>query len=163
MSSSDLFPLLFLAGEKTWEMPQLPSLNKLPPRATLLPYPTADAALTLDRAANALVRGPERRVGFPDQAAPRSSHPGCRSMRLPGTRSRFPGNWTMQGFGKPHYTNVQMPFPNVPPDVPDENPTGIYRRAVRSAGGLAGAAGGAALRRLRRACWWSMSTASRWG
>jgi beta-galactosidase len=33
----------------------------------------------------------------------------------------------MQGFSHPHYTNVQMPFPNVPPDVPDENPTGIYR------------------------------------
>jgi beta-galactosidase len=34
----------------------------------------------------------------------------------------------MQGFGKPHYTNVQMPFPNTPPDVPDDNPTGVYRR-----------------------------------
>ena len=34
----------------------------------------------------------------------------------------------MQGFGKPHYTNVQMPFPNEPPHVPEENPTGIYRR-----------------------------------
>ena len=33
----------------------------------------------------------------------------------------------MQGFGHPHYTNVQMPFPNVPPDLPNENPTGIYR------------------------------------
>lgn len=34
----------------------------------------------------------------------------------------------MQGYGKPHYTNVQMPWPNLPPDVPEENPTGIYRR-----------------------------------
>jgi len=39
-----------------------------------------------------------------------------------------PGNWTMQEFGRPHYTNAQMPFPNAPPDVPDENRTGIYRR-----------------------------------
>ena len=31
-------------------------------------------------------------------------------------------------YGHPHYTNVQMPWPNTPPDVPDENPTGIYRR-----------------------------------
>ncbi len=37
----------------------------------------------------------------------------------------------MQGFGKPHYTNVQMPFPNLPPDVPDDNPTGVYRREFR--------------------------------
>jgi beta-galactosidase len=31
-------------------------------------------------------------------------------------------------YGHPHYTNVQMPWPNIPPEVPDENPTGIYRR-----------------------------------
>ncbi|MBT3274883.1 MAG: DUF4981 domain-containing protein, partial [Spirochaetales bacterium] len=28
---------------------------------------------------------------------------------------------------RPHYTNVTMPFPNKPPEVPDENPTGVYR------------------------------------
>jgi len=22
-----------------------------------------------------------------------------------------PGRWTLQGYGNPHYTNVQMPFP----------------------------------------------------
>jgi len=32
-----------------------------------------------------------------------------------------PGNWTMQGHDKPHYTNVQMPFSNTPPVVPDDN------------------------------------------
>jgi len=37
-----------------------------------------------------------------------------------------PGNWTLQGYGVPHYTNVQMPFPEEPPAVPDKNPTGIY-------------------------------------
>jgi beta-galactosidase len=40
-----------------------------------------------------------------------------------------PGNWTMQGYDKPIYTNVKMPIPNTPPHVPqDDNPTGIYRR-----------------------------------
>ncbi len=39
----------------------------------------------------------------------------------------MPGNWTMQGYGHPHYTNVVMPFPNLPPDVPDDNPVGVYR------------------------------------
>ncbi len=41
-----------------------------------------------------------------------------------------PGCWTMQGFDRPHYTNVQMPFPGPPPSVPRHNPTGVYRRAV---------------------------------
>lgn len=44
-----------------------------------------------------------------------------------------PGLWTMingqQPFGdKPIYTNVQMPFDQLPPNVPAENPTGVYER-----------------------------------
>ncbi len=43
-----------------------------------------------------------------------------------------PGAWTMQDTGDlPHYTNVQMPFPQLPPDVPEANPTGAYRRTFR--------------------------------
>jgi len=37
-----------------------------------------------------------------------------------------PGNWQLQGFDKPIYTNVKYPFPNQPPNVPQENPTGCY-------------------------------------
>jgi beta-galactosidase len=51
---------------------------------------------------------------------------------LGGTRGRHevevPGLWTMQGFGRPHYTNVVMPFADLPPHVPEQNETGIYRR-----------------------------------
>lgn len=39
-----------------------------------------------------------------------------------------PSNWQMHGYGKPHYTNVQYPFPVDPPHIPSENPTGSYRR-----------------------------------
>ena len=44
-----------------------------------------------------------------------------------------PGLWTMQPeskvfWDKPIYTNVQMPFGELPPFVPELNPTGIYRR-----------------------------------
>jgi beta-galactosidase len=46
---SSVLPMLYLAGARTWEMPQLESLNKLPPRATLIPYPAAVDALTLER------------------------------------------------------------------------------------------------------------------
>ncbi|WP_347401686.1 sugar-binding domain-containing protein [Alicyclobacillus mali (ex Roth et al. 2021)] len=38
-----------------------------------------------------------------------------------------PSNWQMEGFGRPHYTNVRYPFPVDPPRVPSENPTGCYR------------------------------------
>jgi len=44
-----------------------------------------------------------------------------------------PGLWTMQPtsdvfFDKPIYTNTQMPWDHVAPDVPAENPTGVYER-----------------------------------
>lgn len=39
-----------------------------------------------------------------------------------------PSCWDMRGFDYPHYTNIQMPWPNQPPSAPKRNPTGIYRR-----------------------------------
>jgi beta-galactosidase len=36
----------------------------------------------------------------------------------------------MEGFDRPQYTNTDMPFPGPPPRVPDDNPTGVYRRSV---------------------------------
>jgi beta-galactosidase/beta-glucuronidase len=41
---------------------------------------------------------------------------------------QVPSSWQLHGYGKPHYTNVQYPFPVNPPYVPTENPTGSYRR-----------------------------------
>lgn len=43
-----------------------------------------------------------------------------------------PGLWTMDSRDDPaHYTNVPMPFDEVPPTVPVRNPVGVYRRRVR--------------------------------
>ncbi len=39
-----------------------------------------------------------------------------------------PSHWQLHGHGLPAYTNVDFPFPIDPPHVPDENPTGEYRR-----------------------------------
>jgi beta-galactosidase len=61
-------------------------------------------------------------------------------LRSPNDQSRkkwtsipVPGLWTMQPtsdifFDKPIYTNTQMPWDHVAPEVPAENPTGIYER-----------------------------------
>jgi hypothetical protein len=52
---------------------------------------------------------------------------------------QVPSLWTMDpqvrltGADRPHYTNVAMPFDQVPPHVPDANPPGVYRRTVRLA------------------------------
>ncbi|WP_163101086.1 beta-galactosidase subunit alpha [Peribacillus alkalitolerans] len=41
---------------------------------------------------------------------------------------QVPGVWQLQGYGKPHYTDLYYPFPVNPPYVPEKNPTGCYRR-----------------------------------
>ncbi len=53
------------------------------------------------------------------------------------THAEVPGCWTMQTFDDVHgvadlpwYTNVQMPWPDLPPHPPAANPTGVYERDV---------------------------------
>lgn len=41
---------------------------------------------------------------------------------------QVPGHWQLQGYGKPHYTNIVFPFTVDPPNPPSHNPTGTYRR-----------------------------------
>ena len=43
---------------------------------------------------------------------------------------RVPSHWQRHGYGAPAYTNVRYPFPMDPPRVPEDNPTGEYRRTV---------------------------------
>lgn len=45
-------------------------------------------------------------------------------------RIKVPSCWQTEGFDKMHYTDVLYLFPVNPPYVPDENPTGIYRRNI---------------------------------
>jgi len=124
---SHVLPMLFIAGERTWEMPQLPSLNKLPPRALTVPFASLEQALAMNREASPWYQTLNGNWDFkilpqPEAATPQAIREGAWHAIA------VPGSWTMQGFGKPHYTNIVMPFPNTPPDVPDDNPTGIYRR-----------------------------------
>ena len=118
--------LLFPGGQPSWETPELQSLNRLPPRATLVSFPTAAAAALAE--ASPLRRSLAgtwefRLVDRPDAA------PVAARSRRGWDRVDVPGLWTMQGYEQPHYTNVQMPFPEAPPRVPERNPTGLYRRS----------------------------------
>jgi beta-galactosidase len=42
-----------------------------------------------------------------------------------------PAHWQLHGYGAPAYTNTSYPFPLDAPRVPDDNPTGDYRRTFR--------------------------------
>ncbi|MBS0633767.1 MAG: DUF4981 domain-containing protein [Verrucomicrobia bacterium] len=127
--------LLLAGGLKTWQSPETLSLNRLPARATLYPYPTAAAARTNRREDSPWWRSLNgewdfRLVARPEEIIPNFAQP---DFRLDSGWSKLPvpSNWTMHGHDRPHYTNVQMPFPHLPPSVPDQNPTGLYRTTLR--------------------------------
>ncbi len=113
-----------------WKQPEVTGIAKLPGRSTLFPFETEEKARSGDPASSGWVhrlngtwkfRLYDRPEAVPDAAL------------LPETGDgdwadiEVPGNWNMQGWDRPHYTNVQMPFANLPPDVPEQNPTGVYR------------------------------------
>lgn len=123
---SSTLPMLFIAGNKSWELPELTALNTLPPHTLTIPFPArSDAA---DPAASPWQQNLNGTWDFTLLPRPEAVSEAVIAAAA-WSPIAVPGNWTMQGFGKPHYTNVQMPFPNMPPSVPEDNPTGVYRRA----------------------------------
>jgi len=113
--AKNLASLLTIGGRQSWMLPELASLNRLLPTATLA------------RSA-ARVRNLDGRWEFRLAARPEDA-PRALDAKRGWHEVEVPGLWTMQGFGRPHYTNVVMPFPDLPPHVPEQNETGIYRRA----------------------------------
>ncbi|MBN2472125.1 MAG: DUF4981 domain-containing protein [Anaerolineae bacterium] len=118
-----------------WENPLVTGINKLPAHASLIPFPDEDTARQYprvdDRLASPffkLLNGqwrfqllPNPQAAPPDFCAPAFDASAWDLITVPG-------NWTMQGYDKPIYTNVKMPIPTNPPYVPQEdNPTGLYR------------------------------------
>lgn len=121
--------LLQINSLKTWISPETVEINRLPMKATLYPFTSEKAALSLDRNQSPwfrLLNGKWRFKMAPKPEAVTVEDTAATTDRSAWDQVEVPGNWTMQGYGHPHYTNVQMPFNDEPPFVPEENPTGIY-------------------------------------
>jgi beta-galactosidase len=123
--------LLHLGTRAVWTAPEILQINRLPMRATGFPFASAETAQSYDAAQSPWVQSLNGEWDFHLAASPEAVPeafmqagfaPAEGWAKLP-----VPSNWTMHGYDKPHYTNVQMPFRNEPPSVPEENPTGCYR------------------------------------
>src|SRR5204862_428797 len=99
-----------VGGLRPWRAPELTAIGRLPMHT--LRHDDPARRLELDgRWRFQLLRAPDAETG-PDWD------------ELDG-----PSCWTMAGFDdRPQYTNVQMPFAGVAPEIPDDNPTGVYER-----------------------------------
>lgn len=114
-----------------WENPSVTNINRLPPRAYFFPYPDSATASTLDRGVSPWVLCLNGVWKFHYAQSPGDAPAGFESSSFDASAwgsIRVPCSWQMLGHGRPHYTNVQYPFPVDPPHVPTENPTGSYLR-----------------------------------
>ncbi|MBD3646899.1 MAG: hypothetical protein HUJ31_05475, partial [Pseudomonadales bacterium] len=115
---------------KHWENPETTGYGRLPPRATLLPFDSPEAARAGTQPNCKTLNGIWRflRIARPDNAP---AHWQTEDFDDEGWQeTAVPSLWTMMPDSpdRPIYTNVMMPFRHEPPHVPDENPTGLYRR-----------------------------------
>ncbi|MEN6357785.1 MAG: glycoside hydrolase family 2 TIM barrel-domain containing protein [Armatimonadota bacterium] len=133
-SRGSSFPLFLYKGrmmKNDWENPELIHRNRLPARAHIFPYPDKDSAATDEREKSpwfVLLNGSWKfNYSQNPQSAPKDFFAeGFDASSWDAIN--VPGNWQMQGYGHPHYTNVMYPFPVDPPHVPTDNPTGSYLR-----------------------------------
>lgn len=116
---------------RDWENHKLTHRNLTKPHAILLPYTNEATARTYERGATpyfALLNGKWK---FHYAETPLSAPEGFFREDYDTTSwddIEVPCSWQLQGYGRPHYTNVMYPFPVEPPLVPSDNPTGSYRR-----------------------------------
>jgi beta-galactosidase len=128
-----------------WENPEIQGINRLS-MSSISPFASAEQALTN------VIAGPQfselkdntccidldgtwqfKLLDNPEKDDLEWTRPETKPEQSTGTEGwssiKVPGTWTLQGFDKPHYTNVQMPFQATPPHAPEHNPTGLYRRS----------------------------------
>lgn len=123
-------------GPRSWCRPEQVAVGRLPMRATAYPFPDEDLAAAGDRTASPwfhsldgtwdfVLRDRPEAVTLADVSADEGDVAGWLPLEVPGS-------WTMHPDvdDHPHYTNVRMPFVAEPPDVPDDNPTGVHRRTI---------------------------------
>jgi len=120
---------------KPWETPELTQINRTEMRSTTYPFSSEENALTCDRTQSDKVKFLNGKWSFKLFDKPESVPAEVFATDFDSSAwdlITIPANWTMEGYDKPHYTNVQMPFTNNYPFVPEENPTGVYRTTFES-------------------------------
>ncbi len=124
-------------GTGAWRTPELTGVGRLPMRSPLVPYPDLRSARTGDRGASPWFRvigGPWRFSLFPSPEAVPAGVLAADFDDAGWDVVEVPGTWTTQGYERPHYTNIVMPIGGHPPEVPDADPTGVYRTRFRLPG-----------------------------
>ena len=143
------------AAREEWDDPAVLHVNTERPHATMVTYPSAELARQGDRAASPWIQSLNGTWKFRYSPNPAARPAG---FERPGFDDKawspitVPGNWEMQGFGIPIYSNIRYPFAldDNNPRVPrDDNPVGVVPHVVHRAGRVGGSPRLPPLRRRR--------------
>ena len=112
---------------RLWQTPNVTSLGRLPAHVPLYSWrEESDAQANTPSASRQYLDGEWSFELYESPDAVPAAWPLSKDSQK---TVLVPGNWQLQGFDKPVYTNVKYPFPVNPPRVPEQNPTGCYRRS----------------------------------
>ncbi len=126
------------AQTNAWEHPSNVQWNKLKAHATFYPFADQTTALRGDRNNSPFFKSLDGTWKFNLAKNPKDITPGFYASDFDANTwpdIRVPGNWEIQGFGHPIYTNWEYPFEPVnPPFIPhntsedkhQSNPVGLY-------------------------------------
>ncbi len=126
----------FRGQRPSWTLPEVTNVGRLPITTGTVPFPDVRSARGGDPSPFRVSLDGQWRFTLLDRPgeapddfeAPDFDDSDWRKVPVPG-------NWANYGLDRPEaapiYTNVVMPFGGEPPAVPDDNPTGLYRRTFR--------------------------------
>ncbi|NJD03691.1 MAG: glycoside hydrolase family 2, partial [Ruminiclostridium sp.] len=126
--------------EKYWENPDVLHVNCEKPHAYFIPYQNEAKAEKGLRGDSKYYKSLNGVWKFKYHDSVRTVEDGFYSENYDASawdNLIVPSNWQMHGYDKPHYTNINYPYPCDPPFVPDNNPAGLFIRdfTVESSGG----------------------------
>jgi beta-galactosidase len=115
-----------------WENPEIFQINKEPARATALPYQEEQQAIRDVYSDSPYYLSLNGTWKFNWHKKPADKPEGFYKEGYDvgqWSNIQVPGNWELQGFGTPIYTNITYPHPKNPPYIDhNDNPVGCYVR-----------------------------------
>ncbi|KAA6299868.1 MAG: Beta-galactosidase, partial [Candidatus Ordinivivax streblomastigis] len=115
-----------------WENPEIFEINKESTRATALPYSNESQAIADVYANSPYYQSLDGTWKFDWHQCPADKPEGFFQEGYDTSKwgtIQVPGNWEIQGYGTPIYTNITYPHPKNPPYIDhNDNPVGCYIR-----------------------------------
>jgi len=127
-----LLAVAFSVKSNDWENPNVFQINRESARATFIPFGDVNSAISGNYELSPWYQTLNGKWKFmwsptPDQRPIDFFNSDFNSQNW--KQINVPGNWELQGYGIPIYTNIKYPFPKNPPYIShDDNPVGSYRR-----------------------------------